>query len=462
LNTPTYRTGLDWQPAARTALVSVLAFLPLYSFEFLPSLASATFVFWVSVLLIRSRKQLAIKELFLTLYALQYLLGPSLSFTILDEFNAIQLGGTYQMRIGMIEYFAYTYPAFWFLVWGIGGLKPSYSLSLWNPRLEQFTKGRKGLPWFLLILGFAFDFLTEFLPIELQFAGYLLSNFKFVSIPFFFNSQIKRKWLILALVYGALFVRSLGEGMFHDLVIWSIFLGLFFIQKYQISLRNTVALGLVFFFMLLLLQNIKSSFRELTWGEGRSASAGTILESNKLANESSGGLFTFDNLAAQGIRINQGWILGSSLANVPAQVEHSGGQLIRSYVESALLPRFLAPNKMNAGDKVVFNRYSGHDISIGTSMALGIFADGYIDFGIYGGWLMIALYGFFLRQVILFYQKRQIQYPILIYFLLIVFLYPVRPDCETQTVLGNIVKSTVLVFLVIRFFPGWFKAGSGA
>ncbi|NBU72674.1 MAG: hypothetical protein EBS53_14735 [Bacteroidetes bacterium] len=245
MNTPTYQARLDWQPAARTALVSVLVFLPLYSFEFLPSLASATFVFWAGVLLVRSRKQLVIKELLLTLFALQYLLGPSLSFTILDEFNAIQLGGTYRMRIGMTEYFAYAYPAFWFLVWGIGGLKPSYSLSLWNPRLEQFTKGRRSLPWFLLILGFAFDFLTKFLPIELQFAGYLLSNFKFVSIPFFFNSQIKRKWLILALVYGALFVRSLGEGMFHDLVIWSIFLGLFFIQKYQISLRNTVALGLV-------------------------------------------------------------------------------------------------------------------------------------------------------------------------------------------------------------------------
>ena len=68
---------------------------------------------------------------------------------------------------------------------------------------------------------------------------------------------------------------------------------------------------------------------------------------------------------------------------------------VNKYLEAAILPRFLAPNKIKAGSQEIFNNFSGHFINEGTAMGLGIFADGYIAYGTWG----VYIFGFALGLI---------------------------------------------------------------
>jgi len=50
-------------------------------------------------------------------------------------------------------------------------------------------------------------------------------------------------------------------------------------------------------------------------------------------------------------------------------------------------------------------------------------------------------------------------FPVLIFFILVAFIYPMRPDCETQTVLGHLIKSVMLITLIFSFFKGSLSHG---
>lgn len=428
-----------------------------YAGAFLPAFASATFVFWGYLFLYRTSQGIPLKELLLMFYSLQYLMGPCLSYMVFDEFNAINIGGTYRMRYDRDLYFGYAIPAFWALVLGIQGFKRTQKLNYWNLDLQQFSRNAPQLPVYFMIIGFLSDLIYNLLPSELQFVGYLFSNLKYVGLILYFFTRTSYRWLIFFVVYGFLLASAFRQGMFHDLVIWTVFIGLSLSFRFQLSTRIKILYGLVFFVALVILQSTKSVFREFIWGEGQVVSASVVGNAAGISQQESGGFFSFDNLATHSVRINQGWMLASTLSQVPSNEAHAGGSLNLAYLQSAILPRFLAPNKMNAGDKVVFNKYSGHEITTGTSMALGLFADGYIDFGYIGGILYVGLFGVLLAWIIKFYLRKSVQYPVLIYFLFIVFLYPVRPDCETQTTLGNLFKSSVLVILILNFGGHYLK-----
>jgi len=117
----------------------------------------------------------------------------------------------------------------------------------------------------------------------------------------------------------------------------------------------------------------------------------------------------------------------------------------------------MAPNKLNAGDRSIFMKYSGLKIRAGTSMGLSSLGDAYINFGITGGCIFMFLLGLFYNAILLVFYKKSQTYPILILFSSIVFYYPIRPDCELQTILGHVIKSCFLIYLMIQFFKNSFR-----
>ena len=98
---------------------------------------------------------------------------------------------------------------------------------------------------------------------------------------------------------------------------------------------------------------------------------------------------------------------GSNLAN---------GETIALYLKSALLPRFLAPDKLNAGDREIFMKYTGVLINRGTSMGISSVGDAYCNFGIYGGWVFMFLYGYLFNFTLKLIGKYSKFYPSLVLF----------------------------------------------
>ena len=101
-------------------------------------------------------------------------------------------------------------------------------------------------------------------------------------------------------------------------------------------------------------------------------------------------------------------------------------------------------------------QYTGLRINKRTSMGLSSVGDAYINFGIIGGCIFMFLLGLLYSEVLKAFRRFSFTYPVLLLFIPLVFYYPIRPDCELQTILGHLVKSCFLVFVIFLFWKKYF------
>jgi hypothetical protein len=147
------------------------------------------------------------------------------------------------------------------------------------------------------------------------------------------------------------------------------------------------------------------------------------------------------------------------MKTVPGKVPFENGKELEIILESSILPRILAPNKLNSGDRFIFMKYSGIPVIEGTSMALSSVGDAYINFGEFGGCIFMFFYGFLFNQFLKLFYRKSKGFPIAILLTTVVFYYPIRPDCELQTILGHLFKSTIIMFFILSVWKHQFKSG---
>lgn len=435
------------------ALASVLLFIPYFEYDILSAIAVGIFVFWICSLIIRANNSLPIKELFLSLYSLQYLFGAALTFNGFDVYN-IDL---YKMKINNFQYFTFTIPVFLAFSWGFNLFMSSNKIKIDRVHLNNWLNLNKNLPYYFILIGFIAPFISNYIPSSLAFVAYLLESFKFVGLFILIMSFQKNKPMILFSIYGLIIISSFQGGMFHDLLTWLIVLGLILAYRYKPNWKTKLIAIAIFSSFAIFIQSIKGGLREKTWSGDEQASF-ELIQNVKTENTlENGGLLSIENLGPQINRINQGWILASTMDNIPKNVEHTYGALILEYLYSALIPRIFAPDKLNAGSQDIFNQYSGHYLNVGTSMGLGLFADAYAEFGQSGAIIYVFLFGLMYGYLLNQFFVRSKQYPILILFAVLAFIYPMRPDCETQTVLGHLFKTIMLLAIIFTFFRKTFE-----
>jgi len=145
------------------------------------------------------------------------------------------------------------------------------------------------------------------------------------------------------------------------------------------------------------------------------------------------------------------------MTTVPSQVPFSNGAELKQIAASAILPRILAPNKLNAGDRELFTKYSGIQIDSGTSMALSSLGDAYLNFGTFGGCVFMFFLGLLYSEVLKALNRKSANFPLILLFTPLIFYYPIRPDCELQTILGHLVKSCFVVYILFTFRKDIFR-----
>src|SRR5690606_20328464 len=129
------------------------------------------------------------------------------------------------------------------------------------------------------------------------------------------------------------------------------------------------------------------------------------------------------------------------MITVPDKEPYSNGKQMMQILEAAVLPRIFAPDKLKAGDRQILYKYSGVMVAAGTSMALSSLGDAYLNFGAWVGCVFMFVLGLLYSWALILFRKHSRDYPALILFTALVFYYPIRPDCELQTILGHLVKS---------------------
>ena len=383
---------------------------------------------------------------------LQMLLGPTFAYNGLDKYQYI----TYKMKIPEMEYFGYALPAVILFIVGLhisaGKLKGEV---LNQKAIQTFVDHAGNLPFIFIGIGFLASVVSIFFSTNLGFVFTLLASFKFIGAFMLIYGGKQLKNSVLIMVFGSIVVSSLQKAMFHDLLTWLIMIGAVVAIKYKPNIRIKAVVAVAFILMAVIIQQLKGDYRKAAWGRGESG----IETFNELYNEKQEqkGIFNFEKLAESNVRINQGFIITNIMNTVPEKEPFSNGGELYLILEAAFLPRVLAPDKLKAGDRSIFMKYSKIPLRRGTSMGLSSMGDAYINFGILGGCLFMFCLGLLFSHVLNVFDKQSKIYPVLLLFTPLVFYYPMRPDCELQTSLGHLVKSCFLIFVMLKLWDYQFR-----
>lgn len=389
-------------------------------------------------------KILPIRLLFLFFMCFQLLFCSYLAYNVFPGYQY------YPMKVDQDVYFSYTVPAIFCFSLGL------YFREKYNKNLELLNLSdiailvhyNRVYCYLLIAMGVAASFISGFFPNSFAFVFYVLGLLKFVGLFVLILSNSKLNGWLLLLIYGSILISSFQNAMFHDLLVWLLFLLALFAVKYRISHQTRSIFLLSFVLLVLFIQVIKSTYRDQISRLGN-GSVETVIASVDMVKRSSGtGLFSIETLAPQLSRFNQGWIVASILDNVPRNVPFADGETISLYIKAAFLPRIWDENKLRSGDKDLFNKYSGWQINKNTSMSLSSVGDAYINYGKFGGWVFMFLYGLMFSLSMNFLSKKSVNYPLLPIFSLILFAYPIRIEADLQTILGHFVKSSIIVYVL--------------
>lgn len=387
-------------------------------------------------ILLKSNEFFMFREWTLLLYAFNYLLSPAISYRL-------DMGlATYPMKISPDAYFSMAIPGV--LLFSLGMF--CIPTKIFQPDFSAISRITFINERFLILLTFFGVFcslIISFLPTELAFFIYLLSLIRFVGVLALFASHPSKYIYFALLIIGISLYEGFRNALFHDAIMWLIFFALFYLYVAKPNLIVKLASALFLLLFVLLIQAYKNDYRERVWTGSESANFQTITNVG-YSKANSEDLIGTENLLNTLNRGNQAWIFASTVDNMNRTKDFQGMNNLYLYLESAILPRFLAPNKITAGNTLIFNRFSGHYISSGTSMGLGVFADGYIAYGNWGVYIFTFALGLLFAltfKIVQGWAKISTFYVLLI---LPILNYAVRPDCELQTTINHLVKSVVV------------------
>lgn len=393
-------------------------------------------------ILLKSSESFMFREWALFLYSVNYLLFPAITYQI--DVNDL----LYPMKIPSDYYFSIAIPMIILFIIGM------YSIpnQLFKPNLTKVNEASTINKRILLnstLIGIFLNLISSYIPGEFGFFIYLISMVRFVG-AFALFSLDNKKYIYLVLVVLLLEIyNGFLEAMFHDAVMWSAFSVLFFFYIVKPSLSRKIIWIAAIIIFILFIQAFKAVYRIEIQKSGQKSDITTIRRIGSLkANSNS--VLGFENLLGTLNRGNQAWIFSSTIRKMNSTNDFQGMKLVSRYSE-VLLPRFLYKDKIKSGEKELFNKFSGHKINNKTSMALGVFADGYISFGSWGVYIFGFVLGLIFSLTFKLIESWAKVSPFYVLMLLPTLIYAVRPDCELQTIINHIAKS-ILVFGTIVFF----------
>ena len=385
----------------------------------------------------------AFREFVLLLYVLNYLLSPSISFLLGEKITS------YNLKLSPQVYFNLAIPGIFLFYVGLFSIETN----LFSPNFSAInisTIINERLLKKVTILAILSPLLTSLLPGELAFLVYLISLIQYVSAFSLFALNPHKNIIWPAITLGYVLYKSFLAGIYHDAIMWVLFFGIFIIYILKPTLKVKLA-GLFFsIIFILFIQSIKKSYREEVWYGQKDASIATAGEVG-YSKAKSDIILGEENLLGSLTRSNQAWIFASTVDNMDRYKNFQGLTVVYKYLEASLLPRFLAPDKIKAGDKEIFNAFSGHTINEGTSMGLGIFADGYIAYGTVGVYVFGFALGLIFALIFKLVESWTKISPFYVLFIFPILSYAVRPDCELQTTINHITKGILLYGLIVWY-----------
>ncbi len=394
-------------------------------------------------------KSYHIMDIPILLALFQCMLMPSIVYHVYNE-DAMVIALRYDMGVTAEAYYGFMFPAIIAMIIGIKLpelLQSSYQQKFLKAvrDLKQYLVGRGNLGILMIIIGVVSGLMQVFIPGDLKYVAYLFTKLLYVGILYtYFSDSKQRKWYLIGGVM-AILAQSIAQGMFGELV-YTLALGVILIllgRKVKGILKYSITIvGLIF---VLVLQSIKSDFRDVAWrgkGDQGNTEAFFSLFVDRLANPVQ--FFDLRLMFPTVNRFNQGMIVGKVMVHVPKVEPYAEGETIFTSLAASFVPRILWPNKPIAGGHLNMERFTGFTIE-GYSMNVSPMGEAYGNFGVQGGIIFMFLYGLFFSIVIFLLLKVIRKRPTLILWFPVLFLNSIQIETDILMCVNSLLKNLIFI-----------------
>jgi hypothetical protein len=406
----------------------------------------AFFVFFTIKFFVEIGETLEIRDLIIFIALLEWIVGPALKYHLSpkDIF--------YYMVIPEAEYMNFVVPASLVFIGGLyfPGIYKKIDYTVQIIRINPILKKHPNIDFILIITGVFSNAVLDFFPQSIRYFLYLIGLSRYIGLFFLILNDRKYKWPIFSGVIFWLFLETVRDAVFHELILWLIFLFMVIAFLYQFNTKKKLMFLIPFIALIILIQSIKFYFRqEIAIYAGTMDRASLFTEMVTKEIQSGEKTMSASNFDAAIDRINQGWIVARIMRYTPDYEPYAKGETIIQGIEASLVPRFLNPDKPQAGGRDNFERFTGKKLSENTSMGLSPLGEAYANFGIDGGILFMFILGLFYNFYMLVIVKLSNRYPSLILWLPLLFLQVVKAETDFVVVLNHLVKASVVVAILI-------------
>jgi hypothetical protein len=417
------------------------------------------FVSLIIMMLDNLGKGIVLREIIALHSSFVCLIMPLVGYELFPETSPLAHLFLRWMPVPYEQYFGFALPAIsgfvLFLCWPLRGKYTDHGASLNRvlAKAKSIAEHKATIGCTLMIVAvFAFEGYS-YLPNTLQFAFLLFyfSGFAGLLYVYYAKTFRFRKWA-LGLFSAFIFMTTLNSGMFTIEAYMGMTLLSFFFLGRKTHLLKKLALVVVGIFILLIVQMVKPVFRKQIWlnnYQGNRAALFADLFVDKVEHFS---LDSTDVFFPVYYRTNQGFNVAMVMRRFPYLHPYDGGVNLGTALASALVPRFLWPDKPEAGGKFNMEYYTGQHI-VGFSTNVGPLGEAWGSFGM-GGIAFMCCLGFVVRMAYRQVFVTAWKMPLILFWLAF-FFYQVTYSAETDTlqIMNSLTKSALFFFLLYKIKP---------
>jgi len=392
----------------------------------------------------KSGKVFPILYLFLFVYFIQYVFSV---YLIYSEYPVLRK----QMPIQQEQLFEFVLPALFFLFAGVFVFNRDIDL---RDLLKKITPHQAAtLGNILIAVSYFFEIVEAIGAPGIKSITSFTYYLKLIGGMCYVFAPSTKNIVILLLVYLDLIRTALSGGIFIDFFVWSTYLFFVVCLKYKFSFFIRSTFILLAIPVLIFIQSVKQEYRDATWSGKKEVGVESLADLASSKKNSENDPFAKSEGVVRTVgRLNQGWHLGKVLKWVPSRQPFADGEDFFGDLAGTILPRIFFADKKVIGGQDKFYKYTGHKLSTSTSMTIGVLGDFYINFGRWGSFLGLFIFGVVISKLLnLFISRHVLLDPINIIWIPFLFSYLVRANNDFYIVINSFVKG-YLIFLVINFF----------
>jgi len=436
-------------------LVSTLLFKIIFNISIYESISAGLFIYYFIKIIDEFGNSIwIILDLIIIQAILMWLVIPIFFYHYFNESHHLAVIWVKTMPIKSNDYYGYVLPALLSMSIGLQFTKSNIASSIETIKArilnnQLIIQSNTGL--YLILISFVANLLDPFLPSNFDFILFLFKKLVIIGLLYLFFSNNILNYTYILIGFASLILGSIRSAMFGELIFLSVLSSIIIFLKYQNNFTKKIIIIISGVFLLILFQNIKLEYRKIAWKSG----GDPTLFFNIIVKYASDPSLLFDpeKQFFNAVRLNQGWLIATTMNRVPRLVPFANGETIIQSILSIIVPRFFWPDKAKSGGQYNLTRFLGFG-KINYSMNISPVGEAYANFGIIGGIIFMLFYGlFFCTSLELIIKICETKAPTIILWLPLLFQNSISVETDVLTTVNSLLKSSIFVYLIYKIWP---------